>query len=178
MSNPKLQDYFNNFDSKFSYLNLIDKNWYKDELGIISFCSKANTKDTKGNFSEEYIRARFVWSLINSGMYNKEYVCVEFGFPKGNTKTKLKPDVVVFKNKDWLIDFEHADKTKNFSKIRQNLMVIFETKKNNKSIESAIENQLRSAMTENTSKDRIFGVYFDDHHEVIIFKKIGNSEIR
>ena len=178
MSKPKLKDYFNNFDSKFSSLNLIDKNWYKDELGVISFCSKANIKDTKGNFSEEYIRARFVWSLINSGMYYKEYVCVEFGFPKGNTKTKLKPDVVVFKNKDWLIDFEHADKTKNFSKIRQNLMVIFETKKNNKSIESAIENQLRSAMTENTSKDRIFGVYFDDHHEVIIFKKIGNSEIR
>ncbi len=178
MSNPKLQDYFNKFDSKFSSLNLIDKNWYKDELGIISFCSKANTKDTKGNFSEEYIRARFVWSLINSGMYNKEYICVEFGFPKGNTKTKLKPDVVIFKNKDWSKDFEQADKTKNFTQIRQNILVIFETKKNNKSVESAIENQLRSAMTENTSKDRIFGVYFDDHPEVIIFKKVGNSEIR
>ena len=178
MIKPKLQDYFNKFDSNFSSLNSIDKNWYKDELGIISFCSKANTKDTQGNFSEEYIRARFVWSLINSGMYNKEYVCVEFGFPKGNTKTKLKPDVVVFKNKDWLIEFEHAKRTKNFSKIRQNLIVIFETKKNNKSVESAIENQLRSAMTENTSKDRIFGVYFDDHPEIIIFKKIGNSEIR
>ena len=178
MSKPKLQDYFNKFDSKFSSLNLIDKKWYKDELGIISFCSKANTKDTKGNFSEEYIRARFVWSLINSGMYNKEYICVEFGFPKGNTKTKLKPDVVVFKNKDWSKDFEQAGKIKNFTKIRQNILVILETKKNNKSVENAIENQLRSAMTENTSNDRIFGVYFDDHPEVIIFKKIGNSEIR
>lgn len=178
MSNLKLQDYFNKFNSKFSNLSSIDKNWYKNELGIIAFCSKANTKDTKGNFSEEYIRARFVWSLINSGMYNKEYICVEFGFPKGNTKTRLKPDVVVFKNKDWLNTFEIAEKTKNFSKIRQNLLVIFETKKNNKFVGDAIENQLRSAMSENTSKDRIFGVYFDDKPDIIIFKKISNSEIR
>jgi type I restriction enzyme M protein len=42
----------------------------------------------------------------------------------------------------------------------------------------AVENQLRSAMTENTSKDRLFGVYFDDQPRIIIFKKIGNSEIR
>jgi len=42
----------------------------------------------------------------------------------------------------------------------------------------AVENQLRSAMTENTSKYRIFGIYFDDQPGIIIFKKIGNSEIR
>jgi len=57
-------------------------------------------------------------------------------------------------------------------------LVIFETKKNNKSVESAIENQLRSAMELNTSQDRIFGVYFDDQSDILIFKKIGNSEIQ
>lgn len=173
-----LKDYFSDFDSKFKDLKIIDREWYESEVGVAAFCSTAKTKDVKGNFSEEYIRARLVWSLINSGMYNKEYICVEFGFPKGNTKTKLKPDIVVFKNKNWLEEFKEAEKNKNFSKLRKNMLVIFEGKKNNKSIESAIENQLRSAMTENTSKDRIFGVYFDDNDDILIFKKIGNSEIR
>ena len=173
-----LQEYFNKFDQEFQNLKEIDRDWYKENCGVISYSSKEITKDSKGNFSEEYIRARFVWSIIQSGMYNKEYICVEFGFPKGNTKTNLKPDIVIFKNKDWLKEYQEAQANKNFAKIRQNVLVIFETKKNNKSVESAIENQLRSAMELNTSKDRIFGIYFDDKPEVIIFKKIGNSEIR
>ena len=170
----KLNKYLKIFDETFYNLNTIDRTWYKDTLGVTSFCSKAKTKDKNKKWTEEYIRARFVWALINSGMYNKEYICVEFGFPKGNTKTPLKPDIIVFKKKDWLKDFE----SKNFTELRKNILVIFETKKNSKTVESAIENQLRSAMSENTSKDRIFGVYFDDLQDILIFKKIGNSEIR
>ena len=178
MATKNLQDYLENFDTCFSDLEFIDKKWYQEQVGVVAFNSKASVKDSKGKFSEEYIRARFVWSLVNSGMYNKEYICVEFGFPKGNTKTRLKPDIVVFKNKDWLKDYQDAEKSKIFSKIRKNLLVIFETKKNNKTVGDAVENQLRSAMTENTSKDRIFGVYFDNRRGIIIFKKMGNSEIR
>ncbi len=111
-------------------------------------------------------------------MYQKEYICVEFGFPKGNSAKSLNPDIVVFKNKDWLEDFNNAKANKNFAKIRKNVLVIFETKKNNKTVESAIENQLRSAMELNTSSDRIFGIYFDNKDDILIFKKIGNSEIR
>lgn len=170
--------YFNEFDSKYKDLEIIDKDWYQEEIGVISFSSMAKTKDVKGKLSEEYIRARFVWSLVNSGMYQKEYVCVEFRIPKGNGGKSLNPDIVIFKNKDWLSEYKEAKANKNFAKIRQNVLVIFETKKNNKSVESAIENQLRSAMELNTSKDRIFGVYFDDNSDILIFKKIGNSEIR
>ena len=91
-------------------------------------------------------------------MYSKEYICVEFGFPKGNGGKSLNPDIVVFKNKDWLVEYEKAKASKNFVNIRKNVLTIFETKKNNKSIDSAIENQLRSAMELNTSQDRIFGI--------------------
>jgi type I restriction enzyme M protein len=172
-----LKQYYDEFDMKYGTLEEIDKSFYKN-LGVVSFISKAKTKDINGELSEEYIRARFVYSLIHSGLYPKEYICVEFGFPKGNTKTKLKPDIVVFKNKKWLDDFKNAQTNKNFSIIRQNILVIFETKKNNKSIENAIENQLRSAMNENESKDRIFGIYFDNQDDILIFKKFGNSPIR
>ncbi len=172
-----LKKYYNEFDEKFKDLEEIDKKFYED-MGVVAYNSKAKTKDAQGAYSEEYIRARFVYSLVHSGLYPKEYICVEFGFPKGNTTTKLKPDIVVFKNKDWKDDFEKATSGKNFSKIRQNLLVIFETKKNNKSLESAIENQLRSAMNENESTDKIFGVYFDNEDGILIFKKFGNSPIR
>ncbi len=174
----KLSSYISKFDKKYADLEKINKEWYQNELQITAFCSNAKTKDNKGNFSEEYIRARFVWALVHSGMYNKEYICIEFGFPKGNGGKSLNPDIVIFKNKDWLNDYEQAKASKNFAKIRQNVLIIFETKKNSKSVESAIENQLRSAMELNTSDDRIFGVYFDNEPDILIFKKIGNSEIR
>ncbi|MFY7937986.1 MAG: HsdM family class I SAM-dependent methyltransferase, partial [Flavobacterium sp.] len=78
----------------------------------------------------------------------------------------------------WLKVYEEAKANKNFKKLRQNYLIIFETKKNNKSLESAIENQLRPALAENESKERVFGVYFDDKPDVLVFKKIGNSPIR
>jgi len=173
-----LTKYFEEFDKKFSILEEIDRNFYEKEIGVVAFNSKAPAKDKQNNFSEEYIRARFVYSLVYSGMYSKEYICIEFGFPKGNGGKSLNPDIVVFKNKDWLKDYEKAKASKNFATIRKNILAIFETKKNNKSVGDALENQLRPAMAENESNERIFGIYFDNKSDILIFKKIGNSEIR
>ena len=173
-----LNDYIKKFDETFKDLEEIDKEWYKKEINVIAFCKKANTRNTKGEYSEEYIRARFVWSLVNSGMYQKEYICVEFSIPKGNGGKSINPDILVFKDKNWLDMYENAQKNKDFSEIRKNILVVFETKKNDKTVDSAIENQLRATMEVNTSKDRIFGVYFDNLEGILIFKKNCNSEIR
>lgn len=173
-----LNDYIKKFDETFKDLEEINKEWYKKEINVIAFCKKANTRNTKGEYSEEYIRARFVWSLVNSGMYQKEYICVEFSIPKGNGGKSINPDILVFKDKNWLDMYENAQKNKDFSEIRKNILVVFETKKNDKTVDSAIENQLRATMEVNTSKDRIFGVYFDNLEGILIFKKNGNSEIR
>jgi len=129
MTTNNLQDYLDKFDTQFLDLEFIDKKWYQEQVGVVAFNSKASVKDSKGNFSEEYIRARFVWSLVNSGMYNKEYICVEFGFPKGNTKTRLKPDIVVFKNKDWLKDYEEAEKVKIFQKSEKTYLLFLKQRK-------------------------------------------------
>ncbi len=172
-----LKKYFEQFEKEFSKLEKIDAKFYED-FGVTAFCSSAKSKDSKGNPSEEWIRARFVWSIVQSGMYDKENICVEFNIPKGNHGKAIKPDVVVFKSRTWLSDYEEAKKSKNFSKIRQDILVIFETKNHDKSIDDAMENQLRSAMNENESEERIFGIYFDDRDGVLIFKKIGNSPIR
>ncbi len=174
MTHKKLKDYFEDFDKKYNNLEFIDKQFYIKELGVRSFASKAKVKDTKGSLSEEYIRARFVYTLVNSGYVPKELICIEFNIPKGNNGKAIKPDIVVFKNLDWLKMFEN----KNFKELRQNYLIFFETKKNNKTLEDAIENQLRPALAENESKERVFGVYFDENPDILIFKKIGNSPIR
>ncbi len=173
-----LKEYFADFDKKYKDVVTIDKKFHEEEIGVKSFASKAKTKDTKGNFSEEYIRSRFVYALVNSGLFPKEFLCIEFNIPKGNNGKALKPDVVAFKTKEWLDIYEDAKAKKDFKKLRQNYLVVFETKKNNKSLESAIENQLRPALAENESEERVFGVYFDDKPDILVFKKIGNSPIR
>lgn len=170
--------YFEDFDSKYKDIKVIDKTFHESELGVYSFATKANTRDTKGKLSEEYLRTRFVYALVNSGLYPKENICIEFNIPKGNKGKALKPDIVAFKNKNWLDYFNQAKRENNYSKIRQNYLVIFETKKNDWTVDRAIENQLRPAMAENESKERIFGVYFDDKQDILIFKKLGSSPIR
>lgn len=174
MANKKFKDYFEDFDEKYNNLESIDKQFHIKELGVKSFASKANARDTKGLLSEEYIRTRFAYALVNSGYVPKELICIEFNIPKGNNGKAIKPDIVVFKNRNW----ETLLEEKNFKELRQNYLIIFETKKNKKTLEDAIENQLRPALAENESKERIFGVYFDESLDVLIFKKIGNSPIR
>lgn len=50
----KLSDYLQSFDEKYKNLKYIDKEWYENEVDVVSFCKKAATRDTKGNYSEEY----------------------------------------------------------------------------------------------------------------------------
>lgn len=168
----------NEFDKKFINLEKIDNTFYEN-LGVnVGQNINTKTKDTKWWWSEEYIRARFVYAMIYSWMFQKEYICVEFGFPKWNGGKNLNPDICVFKWKNWQEEHEKAKQTKNFKWFRENTLAIFEAKKNSKTIDEAVQNQLRSAMAENESDDRIFWVYFDDKPWVLIFKKIWNSEIR
>lgn len=170
--------YLLEFDKKFESLDSIDRTFHHELLGVQSYASKANTRSSNGEFSEEYIRTRFVYALVYSGFYPKENLCIEFSIPKGNKAKALKPDIVAFKDPNWQSQYDEAKIAKNFNQIRQNLLVIFETKQNNKTLEEAIEYQLRPALAENESTERIFGVYFDNKHGVLLFKKIGNSPIR
>ena len=137
-----LSAYMKDFDEKYSTLKEINSKWYENEIGIKSFCKKSKTRDNKNRYSEEYIRARLVWSLVNSGMYQKEYICVEFSIPKGNKAKSVKPDIIVFKNKNWSEMHEDAKKNNDFSEIRKNILVVFESKKNKDTVDLAIENQL------------------------------------
>ena len=72
-----LSSYFHKFEELFSKVDFIDNKWYEVECGVTSYISKAPIKDKSNTFSEEFYRARFVWSLIQSGMYPKEKITLE-----------------------------------------------------------------------------------------------------
>lgn len=166
--------YLDEFDRKYSELEFIDSDFHKREIGVVSFAKKATTKDKNGNYSEEYIRTRFLYAMVFSGFYPKELICVEYEIPKGNNGKSLNPDIVLFKNNSW----KDKHNNKKFDELRLEYLAFFETKKRAKKVEDAIEKQLRPVMAENESDERIFGIYFDNEYDILLFKKIGNAPIR
>lgn len=168
--------YFVDFEKKYHNATF-SNDWYKTELGVYAELTKSEKAISKtGDFSEEFYRARLVYSLVKSKAYPAEHIFVEYKIPKGNNGKSIKPDIVIFQE-DWYNDYQLAKHTKDYSHLREKYLLFFEAKKNSKTIQSAIENQLRSAMSESTSDLPIYGVYFDNKNELLIFKKTGKNEI-
>ncbi len=169
---------FGVFDKKFIGLSQIDSSWYKKELGVLSFGKSAPAKLASGHFSEEYIRARFVYALIASGKYSPEFLCVEAQLPKGNGGKSINPDILAFRNNAWI------GKDFSSSEMRQNILAVFEAKRNPKNdTKAVIEKQLRTSMNEYEGNPKneinfVFGIYFDDQPNVLIFKKENSHPIK
>ncbi len=175
----RLIDFFKQFESKYNSLEIIDKTWYKDNCGVVANCKKANIKNKDGNYSEEWYRARMVWALIESQMFPPENICVDFQIPKGSEGAKsLNPDMVVFKSDNWIKHYEKWDKTSSVpEKLRESFLVLWEAKDNPSKVETPVKKQLESAM-EGYVGEQVFGVYFDNQDDVLIFKKEGTNPIK
>jgi type I restriction enzyme M protein len=144
ISNPMtMRSAFSDFDKKYADLQEINAAWYKEELGVISYGKPSPTRSLGKGFSEEYIRARFVYALISSGKYAPEYLCIEAQLPKGNGGKSINPDILAFKTDKWLgSDFNSSD-------FRKNMLVVLEAKRDAKmDTKTVIEKQLRTSMNE------------------------------
>lgn len=165
MSN--LLNYFREFEKEYSHLEKIDNNFYKD-LGIKSFISVSSVKDSKWNYSEEWYRARFVYMMKKSWYYPIENICVEAKFPKWNWWKAIKPDIVVFSDEKWV---DYYDEAKESDELRKRILVVFEAKNHNLTVDNAIKKQLEIWM-ERYIWDRVYWVYFDNKDDILIFKKL------
>ena len=174
---------FIEFDSKYGKVlknKKIDTKWYKNELEVDTKKGvNANAFNRKGDPSEEYIRARFVYMLISTDKYKPENICVEATLPKGNGGKSIDSDIVIFKDSNWV------GKDFGSSEIRQKMLAIMEAKQDGKKedIESVINKQLRTAMNEYEGDPEneinfIFGVYFDDKPDILILKKENNHPLK
>lgn len=163
------------FDEKYSDTLLLEKS-------LVSVNGKYKTmlslKNSKGKRSEEYYKWQFIYSMINSGLYSKDYIGTEIYFPKGSKGAiPLKIDGCIFDDSSWLDFYEKWNNEKDqgaLDWLRKHLIGVFEFKKEeSKNIETVYNQQLKPAMKESET-DFCLGVIYDTERLYLFQKKNGN----
>ena len=127
-------------------------------------------KDKNNKPSEEYYKWEFVYSLVNSGLYSKEYIGVELSFPKGSAgSTNLRLDGVIFDDKGWVERYKNKGKVENLEWLREHILSVIEFKKSSKEdVKKVYSSQLKPAMNE--AIKNVLGFYYDEDR-LYLFKK-------
>lgn len=123
----------------------------------------ASILDSKNNPSEEYYKWQFIHSLVNSGLYAKDYIGAEIQFPKGNNAV-LRLDAAIFDHEDWLDRYNNywkQRKSEDLEWLNDHLLAVIEFKKNDKEIEKVFTSQVKPAMREKEPADAyVLGMYY------------------
>ncbi|MCX6901863.1 MAG: N-6 DNA methylase [Verrucomicrobia bacterium] len=123
----------------------------------------ASIRDKQGKPSEEYYKWQFIYALINSGLFARDFVGVEVQFPKGNSAL-LRLDGAIFDSGDWLGHYNAYWKDRRSTDLEwlnDHLLAVIEFKKNDKEIEKVFTSQVKPAMREKEPADAyVLGVYY------------------
>lgn len=172
-------DKFNEFKTTFPGDFTIDPSWYLTNCGVFSKNKTAKAIAAHGNYSEEWYRARFVWSIVQLGLYPKENIMVEFAIPKGSPGSKsLEPDLMIFKDNSWKSHYDSWDKESAMPEsLRELMLLVGECKNNHSTVVSAVTKQMAEAMNSYIGSE-VFGIYIDDLLDILLFKKEGTYSIK
>lgn len=137
------------------------------------------TKNNKKN--EEYYKWQFIYALINSGMYNKDFIGVEVCLPKGNKNSApIKFDAAIFRSADWFKHykkFHEENSQEELDWIRKNILIVIEFKNEySKNIEVVYNQQLKPAIKE-IEQNYALGILYDTE-KLYIFRKKGENILR
>ena len=136
-------------------------------------------RNEKGEKIEEYYKWQFIYSLIYSGLYSKDFIGTEEYLPKGSPSSKpIRLDGAIFDDSDWLHKYNDFWQNKNQESLdwlRNHLIAAVESKKEDgRDIEKYFNQQLKPAMKE-SEKEFVIGFYYDTERVWIFQKK--NSKI-
>ena len=166
-----------NFDKEYS-----KKNIYIANVPVNLTLNKECVIKSKNNErNEEYYKWQFISSLINSGLYNKDYIGVEVCLPKGNKNSApIKFDAAIFMSEDWFSHYKKFHETNEQSElewIRKNIICVIEFKNEDaKNVEVVYNQQLRPAIKEIENYYGIGMLY--DTERLYLFKKNYDKIIR
>lgn len=165
------------FDNKFKNAKTLET--FLPEHLILTKTTDLLKKD--GTKNEQYYKWQFLYSIINSGLYAKDYIGTEVHFPKGNkSSAPLKLDAAIFDNKAWFEkykDFQETNNSESLDWLHKHLLVAIEIKKEDgKNIQEVWEKQLKSYLKE-SEKDFSLGVLYDTER-LYLFKKENGKFIR
>lgn len=140
---------------------------------------KCIIKGKNNERNEEYYKWQFISSLINSGLYSKDFIGVEVCLPKGNKNSApIKFDAAIFRDSNWFEHYKkfHENNDQNeLEWIRKNIICVIEFKNEfAKNVEVVYNQQLRPAIKEIESYYGIGMLY--DTEKLYLFKK-NNDKI-
>jgi len=146
-----------------------------------SLNSKTAIKNVTGKANEEYYKWQFLYALVHSGMYAKDFLGTEVYFPKGNkSSAPIKLDAAVFDDKEWFDYYKKWRRSHDQSALdwlRKHLIAALEFKKEDgKNIEAVYNQQLKPAMKE-SERDFCLGILYDAE-KLFLFRKHHNRFLR
>lgn len=135
-------------------------------------------RSVKGAFNEEYYKWEFLFALIHSGLYSKDYIGTEVRFPKGNKSSKpLKLDAAIFDDPAWLnhyVDYWTDRRSEDLEWLNAHLLAVIEFKKDDKDISGAYSGQVKPAMKEkDPAIAYVLGIYYDGKSLFLFHRRNG-----
>jgi len=127
---------------------------------------------------EEYYKWQFIYALIYSALYAKDYIGVEIRFPKGSKGAKaLKVDGAIFDDAEWIKrynDYWQHRRSKDLEWLNDHLLCVIEFKRENKEIEQVFTRQVKPAMREKDPSDAyVLGIYYDAGRLYLFHRREG-----
>lgn len=136
--------------------------------------------DVRGQWSEEYYKWQFIYSIVYAGLYARDFIGVEIQFPKGNSAV-IKLDCAIFDSGDWLErynDYWKHRRSSDLEWLNDHLLAVIEFKKNDKEIEKVFTSQVKPAMREKEPADAyVLGVYYGADR-LYLFQRRGGKYLR
>ena len=94
---------------------------------------KTSFRKKDGTKNEQYYKWQFLYSIVNSGLFPKDYIGTEINFPKGNkSSASIKLDGAIFDDSEWFEkykDYHQNNNADSLDWLRKHLIAAIEFKK-------------------------------------------------
>lgn len=147
----------------------------------LTFGRKSNFKKKNGQRNEQYYKWQFLYSIVQSGHFAKDYIGTEVQFPKGNkSSAPLKLDGAIFDDITWFDkykDYHENGNNESLEWLREHLIVALEFKKeDNKNVADVWDKQLKAYLNESRRPFCLAVLY--DTERLYLFRKYNNKFLR
>ena len=147
----------------------------------LTFGRKTNFKKKNGQPNEQYYKWQFLYSIVQSGLFAKDYIGTEVQFPKGNkSSAPLKLDGAIFDDNTWFDkykDYHENGNNESLEWLREHLIVALEFKKeDNKNVADVWDKQLKAYLNESRRPFCLAVLY--DTERLYLFRKHNNKFLR
>lgn len=147
----------------------------------MTFNKTVSLKKKNGTHNEQYYKWQFLYAIINSGLFAKDYIGTEINFPKGNKNSaQIKLDAAIFDDTKWFYyytQYHNDSDMEALEWLRKHLIASIEFKKEDaKDIAVVWDKQLKAYLKE-SERDFCLGIIYDTER-LYLFRKHNGKFLR